>query len=101
MVKSITLDDLCKKHSIGKVDLLCMDAQGAELKILQGAECALKNVRYIITEVNYKPQYEGSCVYEEVKEFLRTFGFIIKAENGVDIVDRVFENVLFVRKGLA
>ena len=27
--------------------------------------------------------------------------FIIKAENGVDIVDRVFENVLFVRKGLA
>lgn len=97
MVESITIDDLCEEYHI-EIDLLCMDIQGAELNAVKGAVRALKKIRYIITEVNYKPQYEGSCIYENLKEFLNDNGFVIKVENGTNIVDRVFENVLFVRK---
>jgi FkbM family methyltransferase len=57
------------------VDLLKIDVQGAELLALRGAEQTLPRVRMIYTEVSFTPLYEGSCVFQEIYDFLRAHGF--------------------------
>jgi FkbM family methyltransferase len=45
-----TIDLECKKFNIDSIDLLCMDVQGYELFVLQGALDILKSIKYIILE---------------------------------------------------
>lgn len=47
-VKSVSLDDYCRKHAIDRVDLLKIDAEGAELGVLSGASYVLENLRPVI-----------------------------------------------------
>lgn len=51
-VKSITLDKLLSNFNIDKIDILKIDAEGAELKIIKGAKNTLKNSKNlkILTE---------------------------------------------------
>jgi FkbM family methyltransferase len=50
-IKITTLYDEVEQLKIDKIDLLCMDVQGYELKILQGSYDFLKNIKYIILEI--------------------------------------------------
>lgn len=47
-VKSVTIDDYCREHSCDRIDLLKIDAEGAELSVLSGARYVLENFRPII-----------------------------------------------------
>jgi FkbM family methyltransferase len=47
-VKSVSLDDYCHIHSVGRVDLLKIDAEGAELGVLSGASHVLEKLRPVI-----------------------------------------------------
>ena len=47
-VKSVSLDDYCRKQSLDRVDLLKIDAEGAELGVLSGASYVLENLRPVI-----------------------------------------------------
>ena len=47
-VKSVSLDDYCHKQSLDRVDLLKIDAEGAELGVLSGASYVLENLRPVI-----------------------------------------------------
>ena len=49
-IKISTLDDELKKYNIKHIDILCMDVQGYELNILNGAKQNLSNIQYIIME---------------------------------------------------
>src|SRR5262249_48110957 len=57
------------------IDLLKIDAQGAELMVLRGAEQTLPHIRVIYTEVAFTALYEGSCIFSEVYDFLCARGF--------------------------
>jgi FkbM family methyltransferase len=76
-VNVVTLDSFCKENDIGQIDLLKMDAQGAELRILQGAVSLLKSssIRIIYCEVNFLEIYTGSPLFEDISLFLRQHGF--------------------------
>lgn len=69
-----TLDDYLEKISVISIDLLWIDAQGAELKVFLGAVRSLKNTKYIYCEVTENPEYEGAATYNQIKAFLSTFG---------------------------
>jgi len=69
------LDDYLMAQGVCNVDLVCMDVQGAELKALHGLGTYLHTVQVIIAEVWYKTYYDGSPVYSELVEFLRSYGF--------------------------
>jgi len=56
-------------------NFMSIDVQGFELEVLKGAVNTLKNINYIITEVNNKELYEGCCMIEELDGFLKKFGF--------------------------
>jgi hypothetical protein len=74
-VQSDTLDNWCKRNKVNEVDILWMDAQGAELLVLQGAVKTLKNTRIIMTEVGLKPYYEGHTLKPDIDAFLAEQGF--------------------------
>lgn len=59
----------------GSYNFLSIDVQGYELEVFKGSEKTLKNIKYIISEVNNKELYENCCIIEEVDEYLSQFGF--------------------------
>jgi hypothetical protein len=69
------LDDVAAEAGITAVDLLKIDCQGAELRILQGAGDLLRRIRLIYTEVTFEPIYIGGAQFHEVHAYLRNAGF--------------------------
>jgi len=71
-LKSKTIDTIVKENKV-KANFLNMDLQGAELFALMGAEEFLKNVDYIMTEVNKDEVYVGCAQIGQLDEFLTGF----------------------------
>ena len=75
-----TLDSLLGSHASSEpIDLLKIDVQGNELKVLRGAEQSLRRTRLVWIEVSFRPLYEGSAVFSEVYDFLYAHGFYLGA----------------------
>lgn len=71
------LDTIMDKYNISNVDIIWMDLQGAELLALKGLDNHLKNVKYIHTEVSYKEIYSGQVMFEELNNYILSYGFNI------------------------
>ncbi|OGN62712.1 MAG: hypothetical protein A3F09_02300 [Chlamydiae bacterium RIFCSPHIGHO2_12_FULL_49_11] len=93
-VDAIALEDWLKESGFGVVDLICMDAQGAELEVLRGMGEALKSVKYIITEAEMEELFLGEALYPEIATFLEQAGFIRVLPR--EIPSSGFCDVLFV-----
>jgi FkbM family methyltransferase len=75
MVKCDTLDGWCKKNKVKEVDIMWVDAQGAELLVFEGAKKILKSTKIIMTEVGLKPYYEGHTLKPDIDNLLIGLGF--------------------------
>lgn len=66
------LDNFCLEHHIPHIDLLKVDSQGYELRILQGAGAMLEEHRIhcLLLEVLFVPLYEGQAYFHEIYEYL-------------------------------
>lgn len=73
-VRVRTLDALTKEAKINQIDILKVDAQGYDLRILQGGQRLLqeKRVGVIIVEVLFRKLYEGQPVFYDIAEYLRS-----------------------------
>jgi FkbM family methyltransferase len=56
--------------------MICMDAQGAELNILKGFGDKLKKCNFIITECGFNSSYTGGSNFKEIDSYLQKKGFI-------------------------
>ncbi|MGH8611468.1 MAG: FkbM family methyltransferase [Gammaproteobacteria bacterium] len=76
-VSTDTLDHFCREHGVSRIDLLKIDAQGAEFSILQGGVDLLSRgaIRVIFVEVAFSPLYEGGARFDQVMELLCDHGF--------------------------
>ncbi len=74
---SITLPTLLHQAAIDAADydVLVMDTQGSELRILQGALPVLPHFNYIKTEAPDFEAYAGCCQLAELDAFLSQHGF--------------------------
>ena len=72
-VETITIDSYCQKHNIETIDILKIDVQGSELKVLQGAALMIqeRRVKLIFTEISIAPNYKGQSEIDQVIKFLR------------------------------
>ena len=52
-LKMVTLQEICEKYKISKVDYLSLDVEGSELKVLQGIDFSKVDIRLIGVEINY------------------------------------------------
>jgi FkbM family methyltransferase len=93
-VPVVRLDDFMAAHQIEKVDLLCMDVQGAAYQVLQSVGDQLQQVSYIIVELETHPIYSGEILFDEVDQFLIENGFV----RGSDPLDSLglFGDMLYI-----
>ena len=72
-VETITIDKYCQQYNIESIDILKIDVQGNELKVLQGAKRMLKEkrVKLIFTEISIAPNYKEQSEIDEVIKLLR------------------------------
>ena len=76
IVRVLTLNSWGKQNFIKEIELLKVDVQGHELKVLQGAEDYLKStLRLIYTEIEFVKIYKENCLYFELEEYLRRYNF--------------------------
>lgn len=68
------LDDI---DAVRDCDLLKLDVQGGELKVLEGAAELLKTVTVIMTEVEFSPLYENQPVFSSIDAYIRRHGFFL------------------------
>lgn len=86
-VPSTTLDDFCTFNGIERIDILKMDAEGAEMKILQGAKKLLSSaaIQLIYTEVSLVPLYERQPLLHDLTDHLLHYDYHLF--NVYDIVE--------------
>lgn len=95
-VPAIRMDEWIDAVGIEEIDLLCMDTQGATLRILKGFGDKLYNVKTVITEVYYQPSYAGEALYSEIADYLEKYGFYQFQKPG-EIPTSSFGDALFTR----
>lgn len=78
-VETRALDTFCDGEGISEIDILKLDVEGSEIKVLTGASKKLANqqIRLIFTEVMFVSHYEGGCLFHEVSAFLRQYGYTL------------------------
>ena len=90
-VETTTLDNFCNKTNIQTIDILKLDVEGAEIKVLQGASKKLENkqIKLIYSEVMFTPHYQGGCLFHDIAGFLSRYNYSLfnlynlkRADNG-------------------
>lgn len=74
-VNAIRLDDFVEQHDIESIDLLKIDVQGAEVRVLEGGERALKKTKTIILEASFYDFYENRTSFYDIEKILLPLGF--------------------------
>lgn len=74
------LDDFIEENNdlkilIDNYNFMCLDVQGFELEVLKGSEKTLKNINYILCEVNRDEVYENCAKVDQIDRYLRQFNF--------------------------
>jgi len=70
MVRMMRLDDFAALWSVGTVDFIWCDVQGAEDLVLAGAQEVLRRTRYFYTEYYNNEMYEGQIPLTEIRNRL-------------------------------
>lgn len=75
-VKVTTIDNFCKIKKIKRVDLMKIDVEGYEYMVLLGSKIMIKNINYIIIEIQKNSMYKE---YSEKKidTFLKKNNFYL------------------------
>lgn len=97
IVPAIRLDEWLEKEKINSVDLICIDAQGATLQVIEGLGDRIANVKYVICEAEYCRYYVGESLYPEIEAYFTQHGF-----TAVSLINHhnLYADVLFVRNDL-
>jgi FkbM family methyltransferase len=77
-----TFDSIYSECHLDSLDLLKIDVQGYEIEVFEGGRTALKNTRFVLTEVSFFSHYHGQPLFAEVYEFLRLAGFELRGTFG-------------------
>ena len=76
-VVTSTIDTYCSGKGIQNIDLLKIDVQGAESKVLRGAQSLLRNnkIGVVLTEISLDGIYKNRPSFHAVEELLQPHGF--------------------------
>jgi FkbM family methyltransferase len=78
-VELCTIDGFASDNEISRIDLLKVDAEGADLDVLVGARNMLSSQRvaFILTEVGFHPGDTRHVLFDDVRSYLLPLGFHI------------------------
>ena len=82
-VSCVTLDDYCLKNRIQRVDLIKIDTDGHELRVLQGARRTVeKNRPYIIFEMGLYLLKEQKIEFEQIYRYFAGYDYYLLNTKG-------------------
>lgn len=86
VVPTDTLDAVCARHAIDRIDFVHMDVQGAEHLVLAGAARLLPNISALWLEVADRELYRGQKLRREMEALLHARGFSLgfAAHGGIE-----------------
>lgn len=76
-VSTVRLDTFTRSHGIDHIDLLKIDVQGAECRVLKGAEATLVNTAVVVIEISFFDYYEHQTSFGDVEGILGPLGFTL------------------------
>jgi len=76
-VRVTTLDQLAADNHFDPPYGLKIDAEGAELEIIEGARTVLRDCLFVIAEVSIAPRFEGSYQFAEFIAAMDGLGFAV------------------------
>lgn len=101
IIRLDTLDSFIKQEGISQIDILKLDTEGAEEKILEGARYSLSKTRYLILECSLDG-VDGTT-FSSIVHHLYGSGYnfqlvniqtpFLKSSNHIVAVDMLFENL--------
>mgnify|MGYP006270482081 CR=1 FL=1 len=101
-IKIDKLDYFCDRNNIGSIDILKVDTEGHDVKVLKGSENNLSDgrVQYVVCEVTLSDENEFFCTFENVRTYLKDQGFRFLAlyDQSLDWKEKrrhAFANALF------
>ena len=80
-IPMINIDSL----GLEDIDLIKIDVEGCEMEVLKGAENTLKNIQYIMIELNNNTKKYGSS-NKIIEKYIRSLGFKLLMEHWPDKV---------------
>lgn len=78
-VETTSVDEFCDAKNISRIDILKLDVEGAEKRVLKGATRRLSehSIGLIYSEVMFVPHYEGGCSFQELSVLLCQYGYTL------------------------
>ncbi len=78
-IEMITLDSYCESNSIKFVDVLKMDVQGYELRLIEGARrmMAERRIGFVYSEVSFSQGQQEMQYFEPLNQRLQLEGFVL------------------------
>ena len=73
-VQTIRFDDWYNSNSIGSIDFVWIDVQGAEYEVIDGMGSTIQNISYIWMEYG-EDEYDGALGREQTINLLKSKGF--------------------------
>lgn len=80
-VQTITLDSFLSQNKINEIDFVHMDVQGAELKVLMGANNHIKNIKTIWLEVANIEIYKNQPLRVDIENYMKMNDFYMVKSN--------------------
>ena len=104
-VKSITVDEYCKNNHIKEIDILRIDTQGYEDKVLQGAKEMLRNkkINVIELELIIGIAFEKTLSFYDIEVILKDFGYkLISIQNAHNVIaySNYQTNLIYVKENI-
>jgi len=90
-VRTTSLDHWADEHSIGNVDFIWMDVQGAERDVLSGGKRTLARTRFLYTEYGEREMYEGQYTFKQLVNALPEFEVVTRYPADVLLRNARFE----------
>jgi hypothetical protein len=101
-VDVVSLDSFCAKKGIGRIDVLKVDAEGTDDRVLRGADGMFRGgkVGLVYIELNYHPIFKDQCWAWDIVAILEEYGFKYHSQWGDDSFTRghmcINTNAIFV-----
>jgi len=98
-VPAVTLDHFCLENAIQRVDLIKIDTDGHEYKVLKGAcKTVKKYLPFVVFEIGGYVLDEQQIEFEQVYDYFENLGYsLLNARNGQKITLQNFTNQIPLR----
>jgi len=79
LIETVTLDQFAREEKLNHVDILKIDVQGSELKVLKGAQELLsaQTINLVYSEVLFVELYESQCFFGDLQAYLQSLDYTL------------------------